>query len=386
MIYLDSAATTHVHPEVLEAMMPYLTNMYGNAGALYGLGRQAADAIALARDQVANLVGAMPNQIVFTSGGSEANSLVFSGTKKYLQDNHKTHILTSATEHHSVIRSVESLQEDGFKTTFLQPHAKGAISYNVLKHKANEFTGIISAMYVNNETGAINPVHEIGAFCKKKNILFHTDCVQAAGIKELRVDHIGCDFMSLSAHKINAPKGVGALYVRDKEFLTPVIYGGKDQEFGLRGGTENVAHIVGYGKACEILTRDFQQNLERVLFLKNLFLKSLIEAMKRNETLQCLHNNSHFTDSKILSLTFDGVDGQTLLLALDALEIYVSVGSACRSHETHPSHVLLAMGINEERARESIRVSFSHTLSQEDVIYAAYQIADMVYTLKYGMV
>ena len=385
MIYLDSAATTHVHPEVLEAMMPYLTNMYGNAGALYGLGRQAADAIALAREQVANLVGAMPNQIIFTSGGSEANSLVFSGTKKYLQDNHKMHILTSATEHRSVIKSVEALCADGFKATFLQPHAKGAISYHVLMHKAKETTGLISVMYVNNETGAVNPVREIGAFCRQKNILFHTDCVQAAGIKDINVDQIGCDFMSLSAHKINAPKGIGALYVRDRSLITPIVHGGQNQEFGLRGGTANVACIVGYGKACEILSRDFQQNREQVLFLKDVFLKSLHTALKRYDVLSCLHNNSHFDDSKILNLTFDGVDGQTLLLALDASEIYVSVGSACRSHEIHPSHVLLAMGMSEEQARDSIRVSFSHSLHQEDVIYAAYKIADLVHALKCGI-
>lgn len=382
MIYLDNAATTQIHPEVLDAMMPYLTEQYGNAGAIYSLGRKSATAIECAREQVAALVGAASDQIIFTSGGSEANSLVFSGAKKLMAESGKRHILTSATEHSSVIKSVEALCADGFKATFLQPHAKGAISYHVLTHKAKETTGLISVMYVNNETGAVNPVQEIGAFCQKKNIFFHTDCVQAAGIKDINVDQIGCDFMSLSAHKINAPKGIGALYVRDRSLITPTVHGGQNQEFGLRGGTENVACIVGYGKACEILARDFQQNRERVLFLKDVFLKSLRTALKRYDMLSCLHNNSHFDDSKILNLTFSGVDGQTLLLMLDAADICVSSGAACHSHESKPSHVLVAMGLSEDSARESIRVSFAHTLNESDIDYAAHKLADFVYVLR----
>lgn len=393
MIYLDNAATTQIHPDVLDAMMPYLKEGYGNAGAMYGLGRRAADAVAKARQQVARLIGCEPNQIIFTSGGSEANNLVFAGLQPHLLANGKTHIITSAVEHDSVLKAVQSVCsplccntknviKSDFGATFLGVNPNGEVLVNDLLNAFTEQTGLVSVMYVNNETGAVNPVHEIGELCRSRNTLFHTDCVQAVGFQDINVEDIGCDFLSISSHKVNAPKGVGALYVRDTSVLTPLIYGGAAQEFGFRGGTENVAGIVGFGKACEILARDLKINREKANALRIAFENALKETLSSLGLQHILHINSESEYSKILNVRFDDVDGQTLLLMLDAHEICISAGSACRSHEAEPSHVLLAMGLTPDKARDSIRVSFSHLLPHDDVVAAAKIIGDCVAFLK----
>lgn len=395
MIYLDNAATTQVHPEVLDAMMPYLKGEYGNAGTMYGLGRRAANAVAEARQQVARLIGCEPNQIIFTSGGSEANNLVFAGLRPYLLANGKTHIITSAAEHDSVLKAVksvcnplccntENVIKSDFGATFLGVNPNGEVSVGDLLDALTEQTGLVSVMYVNNETGAVNPVHEIGELCRSKNILFHTDCVQAVGFQDINVKDIGCDFLSISSHKVNAPKGVGALYVRDTSVLTPMIHGGAAQEFGFRGGTENVAGIVGFGKACEILARNLKANREKANDLRITFERALKENLSSLGLQHILHTNSESEYSKILNVRFDDVDGQTLLLMLDAHEICVSAGSACRSHEAEPSHVLLAMGLSEDEARDSIRTSFSHMQGTSEVLQAAKVIAQCVATLRGG--
>ena len=248
-----------------------------------------------------------------------------------------------------------------------------------------EQTGLVSVMYVNNETGAVNPIHKIGELCRSKNILFHTDCVQAVGFQDINVTDIGCDFLSISSHKVNAPKGVGALYVRDTSVLTPMIHGGAAQEFGFRGGTENVAGIVGFGKACEILARDLKANREKANALRVSFERALNEHLSGLGLKHILHINSTNEQSKILNIRFDDVDGQTLLLMLDAHDICVSAGSACRSHEAEPSHVLLAMGLSEDEARDSIRTSFSHMQGESEVLHAAKVMAQCVATLKGGV-
>ena len=396
MIYLDNAATTQIHPEVLDAMMPYLKEEYGNAGAMYGLGRRAANAVAEARQQVARLIGCAPNQIIFTSGGSEANNLVFAGLRPYLLANGKTHIITSAVEHDSVLKAVKSVCnplccntknviKSDFGATFLGVNSNGEVLVGDLLDALTEQTGLVSVMYVNNETGAVNPVLEIGELCRSKNILFHTDCVQAVGFQDINVKDIGCDFLSISSHKVNAPKGVGALYVRDTSVLTPLIHGGAAQEFGFRGGTENVAGIVGFGKACEILARDLKANKEKANDLRIIFERALKENLSSLGLQHILHINSESEHSKILNVRFDDVDGQTLLLMLDAHEICVSAGSACRSHEAKPSHVLLAMGLSEDEARDSIRTSFSHMQGTSEVLQAAKVIAQCVATLRGGV-
>lgn len=241
MIYLDNAATTQMDERVLEAMMPYLTTEYGNAGTLYKFGRAANEAVQKARTQVAALINAEPEQIIFTSGGSEANNLVFRGLKDYLKSIGKTHILVSAVEHDSVLRAAESLIKDGFHVEYIPVSSECRVSPAVIEDALRADTGLVSVMFANNETGAINPIEDIGTICMKRGILFHTDCVQAAGCYPIDVVKIGCDFLSVSSHKIHGCKGIGALYTKDKSKLTPIVYGGSEQEFGLRGGTENVA-------------------------------------------------------------------------------------------------------------------------------------------------
>lgn len=393
MIYLDNAATTKIHPEVLEVMLPYLKDEYGNAGTIYGLGRRAADAVTRARQQVANLIGCDPNQVVFTSGGSEANSLVFAGLRPHLLSTGKTHIVTSAVEHDSVLKAVnalcnpvrfsnENVIKSDFDATFLGVNPNGEVLIDGLNDAITNRTGLVSIMYVNNETGATNLIREVGEVCRNRGVLLHTDCVQAAGFQEIDVKNMNCDFLSISSHKINAPKGVGALYVKKASVLTPLIHGGVSQEFGLRGGTENVAGIVGFGRACEISKENLKANKEKANRLRLLFEKALAAHLWNAGLENVFHINSSSECSRISNIRFDDVDGQTLLLMLDAKQVCVSAGSACRSYEDRPSHVLLAMGLSEEEARNSIRVSFSHLQDEQQVLQATQAITQCVKALK----
>ena len=353
MIYLDNAATTQMDERVLDAMMPYLTTEYGNAGTLYKFGRAANEAVQKARAQVAALINAEPEQVIFTSGGSEANNLVFHGLKDYLKSVGKTHILVSAVEHDSVLRAAESLIKDGFHIEYIPVSNECRVSPAAIENALRADTGLVSVMFANNETGAINPIEDIGTICMKRGILFHTDCVQAAGCYPIDVVKIGCDFLSVSSHKIHGCKGIGALYARDKSKLTPIVYGGSEQEFGLRGGTENVAGIVGFGRACEISSKSLHEDTVWVSTLKQRFFMALNEALKDTGDEGCVHVNgmSILTPGKTINLRMDGVDGETLLLMLDGKGVCVSAGSACRSHEAEPSHVLSAMGLSKDEAR-----------------------------------
>ena len=399
MIYLDNAATTKIDPRVLEAMMPYLTDEYGNAGTLYGLGRKSAEAIAKARQQVADLICAKPEQIIFTSGGSEANNMVFAGVKDYLTSIGKTHIVTTEIEHDSVLNAVKNLCKTQyvvgdscikpvFDAEYVPPWFYGRIPHQLVIDYIDEITdtgtvtGLVSVMHTNNETGLKNMrIEDIGKACKARGILFHTDCVQAAGCSELNVDDIGCDFMSLSSHKIHGAKGVGALYVRDKSVMSPIIFGGSSQEFGLRGGTENVAGIVGFGTACEILRLNQKEDIKYIAELMQLLYDSIQKHLTEHGLEKICHVNGSDdvgSHGKTINMRFDNVDGETLLLMLDSRGVCVSAGSACRSHESEPSHVLLAMGIDPEDARNSIRFSLSRMNTREEVEEAAKIISDCV--------
>lgn len=396
MIYLDNASTTRIDPRVLDAMMPYLTDEYGNAGTLYGLGRKSAEAIAKARQQVADLIGAKPEQMIFTSGGSEANNMVFSGVKDYLLSVGKTHIVTTAIEHDSVLNAVKNLCKTQdivgdlcikpeFDVEYVSPCNNGCVLYQSVIDCIDATTGLVSVMHTNNETGLKNQrIEDIGRICREKGVLFHTDCVQAAGCYELNVDEMCCDFMSLSSHKIHGAKGVGALYVRDKSVLSPIIFGGNSQEFGLRGGTENAAGIVGFGAACEILRLNQKKDIKYIAELLHLLYDSIQKHLAGYGFEHICHVNGGTgasEHSKAINMRFDNVDGETLLLMLDARGVCVSAGSACRSHESEPSHVLLAMGIGAEDARNSIRFSLSRMNSKEEIQEAAKIIADCVCTL-----
>lgn len=401
MIYLDNAATTKIDDRVLEAMLPFLKENYGNAGTLYGLGRRSADAVAQARQYVADLIGAAPEQIIFTSGGTEANNMVFSGVKDYLASIGKTHIITTEIEHDSVLNAAQQLRSQQyalpywrlnsvFGVEYISPTSGGWIDSSAVCDAANASanTGLISVMHTNNETGVENDVATIGMFCRRKKILFHTDCVQAAGDSWLDVDDIGCDFLSISAHKIHAPKGVGALYVRDREAceFAPLIFGGHEQEFGLRGGTENVAGIVGFGEACRILKGSLQTDAEYISELLAALYESVKTNLDKNGLSSVLHINGDvdFEHGKTLNLRFDGIDGETLVMMLNVQGVCVSAGSACRSHESEPSRVLLAMGISAEDARSSIRLSLSRMNTKEEVVEAGAIIASCVGMLLSG--
>lgn len=376
MIYLDNAATTKIDPEVLDAMMPYLTEEYGNPGGLYTLGRNAKDAVEIARERVAAFINAEPTSVVFTSGGSEANNLAvksFIGFEK-----HRTTILTDKTEHDSVLKALCDAKE----IEFVPVNHSGSVDISAFCDKITEKTGFASIMYANNETGSVNPIVQIGEECKDKGIIFHTDCVQAAGNYDLNVSDFGCDFMSISSHKIHGPKGVGALYVRNQIFCRPLISGGSTQEFGLRGGTENVAGIVGFGKACEIAKVNLKENASHIMEIKSMFYNSLMSCMGEYKLLKIVHlNGNGINTGKAINIRFDGIDAHTLILMLDLYGVCVSGGSACTSHDNLPSHVLLAMGISPDDARNSIRISFSRMNTAKEVTDAARIIAECVRNL-----
>lgn len=384
MIYLDSASTTKIDKRVLDAMLPYLTDQYGNPGTLYSFGRASHEAVESARKSVSELIGSEPEQIIFTSGGSESNNMVFTSVYKRDSLKHKT-IVSSSIEHDSVLNCIKHLNEDlGIGSTLLPVNDSGYVNIEDVKSSLNENVGLVSVMYVNNETGAENPVDEIGRLCKEMNIPFHTDCVQAIGDHDIDVNRIKCDFLSMSSHKIHGAKGVGALYVRNPESMNPLIYGGHFQEHGLRGGTENVAGIVGFGKACELLKANRKIYDSYISLIKRAFVEALRGRLRKYNFEDILFFNGA-SNGKILNIRFDGVDGETLILMLDAKGVCVSAGSACRSHENTPSRVLLSMGLDPEAARNSIRVSFSRQNSECEVYEAACLIADCVRLLRNGI-
>lgn len=377
MIYLDSAATTNIAPEVLETMMPYLTDKYGNAGSIYKFGRTARAAIQKAREQVACLFNCSPDNVVFTSGGSESNNMVFQGLRHKLMETGKKHLVVSAIEHDSVLKAAEMLTKDGFYITYIMPNKDGCISPRIVSDAITEETGLVSVMYVNNETGAVNDIKGIGGVCRQKNVLFHTDCVQAAGQYSIDVGEYCVDFASVSAHKIHAMKGIGALYMKSRDAY-PLICGGADQEFGLRGGTENVAGIVAFGQAAELTMKNLREDLIWISVLKQQFYRAFCQAFKvAGGNIETIHINGQpvVEPGKILNMRIDGVDSETLLLMLDTREICISAGSACRSHEVTPSHVLKAMGLTDNESRSSIRVSFSRYNTEDEVFEAAEKIA-----------
>lgn len=372
MIYLDNAATTKISPEVLEKMMPYLTDSYGNPGGIYKFGREAMSAVNKAREQVASFMHTTPEHIIFTSGGSEGNSLIlnsFQGKK----------ILSSSIEHDSIYNYLIQYGCIGI----VNPNNSGEIkAESVLDCISNIkiYPDLISIMYVNNETGIKNDIKRISNCVKEKYplCLFHSDCVQAAGNYDIDVDYMGIDFATISSHKIHGPKGVGAIYVRNKNLVKALVTGGKDQEYGLRGGTENVAGIVGFGEACQIALKDINTVQKQYQELRKLF----IHLLEVNCGEDNIHVNGASCDcSKALNVQIKGIDTQSLILMLDD-DVCISAGSACNSRSTTPSRVLLQMGISQDECLESFRVSFSKYTTKEDVENAVLEIANAVNRIK----
>lgn len=385
MIYLDNAATTQIHPYVLSEMMPYLTEDYGNVGGLYELGKRAERAVNLARQQVARFLDTKPENIIFTSGGCEANSIAISVANLYTHQSQigvTGGILTSEIEHDSILNAARAYNERWavcprqFKTDI---SGRVRIDENVADYIKNSV--MVSVMLENNETGVFNDVSKIAEICQEQCTVFHVDAVQAAGHTIIDVGEIGCDMLSISSHKIHGPKGVGALYVSDSilEKMKPLIHGGANQEFGKRGGTENVAGIVGFGVACERLCHRELATSRLYHSLRDSFINELDANLS---SLWSINGDLDWNLGKTLSVCFPNVDAETLILMLSNDGICVSAGSACTSHESKPSHVLKAMGLSDEDARSSIRISFSEFNTEPEVRGAAKRIAERVLELR----
>lgn len=382
MIYLDNAATTRISQEVLEAMTPYLCDSFGNPGAIYKLGREAAEAVSGARKKVARFFGCLPRYVVFTSGGSEGNSLVIKGLIPHLKSLGKTTIVTSKTEHDSVIKAVcEAEERHGFTVKYVDIDSNGQVKIDALEALLEPSVGLVSIMYVNNETGVANDVQKISELCKRNGVLFHSDCVQAAGFYPIEVSQLGCDFVTISGHKINAPKGVGAVFAKRTELLSPIISGGSSQEWGVRGGTENVAGIVGLGKACEMVSLDTESRRRQAVNSRNTFVKVLQSELSKVGLCDRLFVAGSTEENKIANFRIDGVYAMTLILALDGADIYMSAGSACRAQSAKPSKTLLAMGFSEREAMSSVRASFSHSTTDGEAIEAAKAVAETAKSL-----
>lgn len=380
MIYLDNASTTKIDNRVLDKMLPYLTDRYGNPGNLHSLGLVSKKAIDKARCQVAEMIGAKPENIIFTSGGSEANTLVFRGLSNLFLDKDLYSVATSNVEHKSVLRAADAL----YHRRVIQVSPDGSVSLQAVKDVCNEYDDIalVSVMHTNNETGSVSDVKSIAEFCKSRGILFHTDCVQAAGFCKLDVDEIGCDFMSISSHKIHGGKGVGALYARDPSLLDPVIFGGDAQEFGIRGGTENVAGIVGFGYACQLVSEGVAAEGYMMSCLCKLLQESLLKnVVDKHGNHIAKVNGQADADRRILNICFHGIDAETLLMALDRRGIAVSAGAACNNNESHPSYVLTNMGLSDEDAMSSIRFSLSRETSYADIVTAVSETVNTIQVL-----
>lgn len=381
MIYLDNAATTKVDDRVLDAMLPYLKEQYGNPGALYSLGREAKLAVAKAREQVAELINCSPDQVVFTSSGTEANNLAFYDRWAWSRP-----AITTQMEHDSVrtaLNSLERLVNDELPVSgqgIVTPESFADYIDNFERYTGGNHIRTVAIMFVNNEIGSVNRVDKLARICDERGIRLHVDCVQALGSVPVDVRGIGCQSASFSSHKIHGPKGVGALYIENKAVYESLICGGADQEFGLRGGTENVAGIVGFGEACRIVKENLAANMEYVARLRSEFLQTLRSCLTANGLADIMHINGDLENCvpKVLSLRFDGVDAQTLVLLTDTHGACISAGSACRAHDNKPSPALLAIGLTEEQARSTVRVSFSAYNTIKEVQDGAHIIAQCI--------
>ena len=361
MIYLDNAATTKVSLEVFSEMLPYFSEDYGNASSVYQFGVKPRNAISLARESCAKLIGAAEQEIYFTSGGSESDNWVLSCVPKLLMDKGK-HIITTQIEHHAVLNAAKQLEREGFEVTYLPVDKYGLVSLESLEAAVRPDTVLISVMFANNEVGTIQPVAQIGEFAHSRGILFHTDAVQAFGHIPIDVKAMNIDYLSASAHKINGPKGVGLLYASKDAPLDSFIRGGM-QERGFRAGTLNTPGIVGMGAATKIAASNIEAGIEKNMLLRERMiervLKEIPESTLNGHRSQRLPNNASFC--------FEGVEGESLLIMLDMKGICVSSGSACTSGALLPSHVLLALGINDSLARSSIRFTFSENNTIEEI-------------------
>ena len=372
-IYLDHAATTPLDKEILDKMLPYFTTEYGNADSPHAYGRAAMNAVDSARDKIAELLNAKPNEIYFTSGGTESDNWAIYGAAHAQKEKGKDHVILSAIEHHAAKAAGEKLEKEGFFVTYVLPNEGGMVELNAIKTAITDKTGLIAVMYVNNETGGIQPVKEIAALAKAINAVFFTDAVQAAPYLPLDVKALGVDMLSFSSHKIYGPKGCGALYIRSGVRVKGLIVGG-EQERGLRGGTTNVPAVVGMAYAYGKTVLDMQENNEKIQRLRTLFLQEIsdLDGVKINgEGVPAL-----------LNLRFEGVNAVDLVYAADLKGVCIAAGSACASASIKPSHVLLAMGMDEKAAKESVRISLGKDNTEAEIRKAATEIKEIVRRLR----
>lgn len=360
-IYMDNAATTGTDARVLEKMLPYFTAVYGNASSIHSFGREARKAVENARRQVAAAIGANPNEIYFTAGGSESDNFALKGAF----DSRKGkgfHLITSAVEHHAILHTAEYLEKRGARVTYLPVDEFGRVSVGDVKNAIADDTRLISVMLANNEVGTLEPVKEIGKLTKERGILFHTDAVQAIGAVPVDVNEIGCDMLSLSGHKFHGPKGVGAIYIRSGVRLENLIHGGA-QERGKRAGTENVPAIVGLGEAITLAVSEMPEISARIAKMRDRLIGEILRNIPETRL------NGHPTERLPgnVNISFEGIEGEALLLSLDLQGIAGSSGSACTSGSLDPSHVLLAMGLRHETAHGSLRLSLGRDNTEEEV-------------------
>lgn len=360
-IYLDYAATTPVHPKVIEVMQPYFIDVFGNPSSLYSCGQEAKAAIEDARSKVAGLIGAHDPEIVFTSGGTEADNFAIKGIA-FAHATSRSHIITTAIEHHAVLETCKFLERIGFNVTYLPVDEYGLVDPDDVKKSINRKTVLISIMYANNEIGTIEPIAKIGRIAKEAGIYFHTDAVQAIGHVPLDVNGLSVDLLSMSAHKLYGPKGIGALYIRKGVKMDPFMHGGA-QEKGRRASTENVPGIVGFGKAVEIARQEMGQEAERLKNLCDILIKGLLARIEycrvNGHPSKRLPNN--------VNVSIDSIEGESILMSLDLEDICASTGSACSSPSLEPSHVLLALGLSHEQAHGSLRFSLGKWTTVDEI-------------------
>lgn len=374
--YFDHAATTPVREEVLKEMLPYFGVEYGNASSMYGLGRRAKKAMEIARQRVANSIGAKPREIYFTSCGSESDNLAIKGIMRAnrLKGNH---IITSKIEHPAVLHTCQVLEKEGYQVTYLNVDPEGMISLEELERAITKETVMISIMFANNEIGTIQPIQAIGQMAKKHQIFFHTDSVQAIGNVRINVEELNIDLLSMSAHKFYGPKGVGALYVKEGVPLDKIQDGGH-QERDKRAGTENVAEIVGLGKAIELSYRDFEIYNKKLIELREYYFKRIVQEIENvkingHKTLRLPGN---------ANVSFLGIEGEELLFKLDERGICASSGSACSTGSQNPSHVLLAIGLPQELSQGTLRTTFGESNTKEDVDYLVDSLKEIIQNKK----
>lgn len=375
-VYADNAATTRIAPQVLDAMLPYLKEEYGNPSTLYKLGREAKIAIEKAREQVAQVIGAKAEEIFFTGSGTEADNMALKGVLYGPAGKGKKHLITTKIEHHAILHTAMALEKKGFQVTFLDVDKNGRVDLEELKQAITPDTALVSIMAANNEVGTIQPIEEIGKICREKGVLFHTDAVQAFGHMPLDVNKMNIDLLSLSAHKINGPKGSGALYIRRGLGLRPVIEGG-GQERNRRSGTENVAGIVGLGQAAQLAMETMVEESAR---LKALAKKLTDGVLQIPETILTGDPENRLPGA--CSFAISAIEGESLVLYLDMEGICTSTGSACSTGSLDPSHVLMAIGLSHEVSHGSLRVTLGRFNTEEEVNYIIETLPKVVEKLR----